>query len=680
MYKIIFFSILFGASLSVASCSDGVKLYVAPGGDDRYPGTETQPLKSLESAKQAVNTILKEKPGQKVTVYFKGGVYPMEQTVRFTAEDSGSEQAPIVYRAAEGEEPIFLGSKIINRWTVANDTDTETRLAASVRGKVYVADLYATGITDFGDPTAAGKRPDLVCNGQLQTLARWPDENFVHAGKAKGATTLPNTYTAVHGTKEGVFEYTDPRQNRWALEHDVRLGGYWYWDWSDEFQTVDKLDTISRVVYLREPFHHYGYKDSLRYFGLNLFCEINRPGEWYLNRQTGKIYWYPPEGIDPSKAEVFLTCFHEPYMLEVTDCSYMTYKGLTFREGRGSAVRIENGSNNLLSGCRIERFGRDGVHVQGGTRHGISGCFLSTFGYGGIKIVGGDRRTLTPADHFVENTVVEYFSLFQRTYEPAVHLDGCGMRIAHNAFRYSSSSAMRLEGNDFLIEYNHVSHVVNESDDQGGIDVFYNPSYRGVVIRYNRWSDIAGGTRHGAAGIRFDDMISGMMVFGNLFERCGAVSFGAVQIHGGKDNIIRNNVFHQCLAAVSFSPWAEERWQKELENPGIRGKIYEEVDIRSELYKQKYPELRNDIRLNPNVNTIEDNLLIDCEKEFIRHNGKQIEKNNTKIVSGGKDFVSLCTPKELAKYGLQPVPVEKMGVQDNQWWSKLRNDGDGRSK
>ena len=57
---------------------------------------------------------------------------------------------------------------------------------------------------------------------------------------------------------------------------------------------------------------------------------------------------------------------------------------------------------------------------------------------------------------------------------------------------------MRLEGNDFIIEYNEIAHVVNESDDQGGLDMWNNPSYRGNIIRYNRWSDIQGGTNHGA--------------------------------------------------------------------------------------------------------------------------------------------------------------------------------------
>ena len=620
----------------------------------------------MEGARQAVHAQRTAHPGKKVTVYFKEGVYPMEQTVRLSADDSGSERAPVVYSAMKGEIPIFTGGKSLTQWTKAKETPELERLEPQVRDKIYVCDLTAAGITRFGDPTDAGKRPELICNGRLQMLARWPDKGFVHAGKAKGATELPKTYINVHGTKEGVFEYKDARMDRWAQEEDIRLGGYWYWDWSDQFQKVVSWDTATRIVSLAEPYHGYGYKDSLRYFGLNLFCEIDQPGEWYLQRSTGKLYWYPPEDIDPGKADVSLTCFDAPYMLELGDCSYITFEGLTFREGRGSAVRITGGTNVLLSGCRIERFGRDGVHITDGTHHGVTGCFLSDFGHGGFKIKGGDRKTLTPCEHYVEHTVVENFSLFQRTYEPALHLDGCGIRIANNRFCNSSSSAMRLEGNDFIIEYNEVSKVVNESDDQGGIDVFYNPSYRGVVIRYNRWSDIAGGTLHGAAGIRFDDMISGMWVYGNLFERCGARHFGGVQIHGGKDNRIENNVFYRCPFAVTFSPWGEERWLRSLDSEVIRKKIYSDVDINSDIYRKKYPELQ-DIRLNADVNSITDNLMISCEGMFYNLKDNQLVRNNTETEANGKPIEAFCTQEELSKYGLQPIPVEKIGPKENRW-------------
>ena len=657
--------ILTGIIFLIASCSEGVKLYVSPDGNDAGLGTVDKPLRTLEGARQFAGTARIKHPHKKITVYFKGGEFLLEKAVKLSAGDSGSEKAPIVYKAMEGEIPVFTGGKSLSQWTKLTDETALKRLSPLVHGKIFVCDLASAGITHFGDPTEAGQRPELICNGRLQMLARWPNKDFVHAGVTKGETELPKTYMNVHGTKEGVFEYLDAYQDRWANEDDIRLGGYWYWDWSDQYQKVVEWDAGKRIVRLDEPYHSYGYKDSLRYFGLNLFCEIDQPGEWYLNRSTGKLYWYPPEGIDPLKAEVGLTCFSDSFMVELNDCSYITFEGLTFREGRGSAFKIEGGANNLLSGCRIERFGLDGVHITGGAGHGVSGCFLSAFGHGGFKIKGGDRKTLTPCNHFVEHTVVDNFSLFQRTYEPAIYLSGCGMRIANNRFTNSSSSAMRLDGNDFIIEYNEVSQVVNESDDQGGIDMWYNPSYRGVVIRYNHWSDITGGTECGAAGIRFDDMISGMLVYGNLFERCGAVLFGGVQIHGGKDNRIENNIFYECAFAVSFSPWGEKRWLQQLDSEVIREKIYSDVDINSEIYLKKYPELK-EIRMNADVNSVTDNLMISCKKMF-RSPQKNVMRNNTELEANGKSIEAFCTNDELVKYGLQPIPVEKIGPKNNLW-------------
>ncbi|MDR2138898.1 MAG: right-handed parallel beta-helix repeat-containing protein [Tannerella sp.] len=658
--------ILMACAMFLVSCSGEVRLYVAPDGDDSHGGTRSEPLRTFEGAQRAVRMALKKRPGRKVTVLFKGGEYPVRQAVSLTAEDAGSPDAPVIYRAVDGETPVFSGSSVLAHWTKADGAELPEGLEASARDKIYVTDLHAAGITDFGDPTEAGKRPELICNGQLQTLARWPNEGFVRAGSARGATPCPATYIGEHGTREGVFEYLNPSLHRWTEEEDVRLGGYWYWDWKDEFQRVERLDTATHTVYLREPYHLYGYRDSLRYFGLNLFCETDHPGEWYLNRTTGRLYWYPPEGVDPEQAEVRLTCLADRYMLTLDSCSHLTLEGLTFRDGRGTAILIRGGAHNLLSGCRIERFGRDGVHIYEGTEHGVTGCYLSTFGHGGFKITGGDRRTLTPAGHFVAHTVVENFSVFQRTYEPAVHLTGCGIRIANNRFCNSSSSAMRLEGNDFLIEYNEISRVVNESDDQGGIDIFYNPSYRGIEIRYNRWSDIAGGTRHGAAGVRFDDMISGMRVFGNLFERCGAHHFGGVQIHGGKDNRIENNLFYHCPFAVSCSPWSEERWLRELDSPTLREKLYEQVDIRSEIYLQKYPELAN-LRQGVNANTVADNLVISCGQVFSSPPEALVDRNNTVLDAEGKPIEAFCTDAELARYGLKPIPVAAIGPGNNRW-------------
>ena len=658
--------VLIGISIALLFSAKEMQIYVSPTGNDQNPGTLTAPLKTIEKASEMIRVLRNQSPEKAVVVSVGGGIYPLEKPVILTAEHSGSNNAPVIYKAVEGEKPVFTGSVSLKNWKQLSNTEKLKILAPEVNGKVYVVDLQAAGISDFGDPTDIGKRPELFCNGKLQTLARWPNNGFTKAGLSKGKTALPPTYTKERGTVEGIFEYTNKLLDRWSNEKDVRLGGYWYWDWSDEFQKVDKVDANSRTLYLKEPYHNYGYKDSLRYFALNLFCELNQPGEWYLDRTEGLLYWYPPKEVNLLNDEVTLSVFGSPYMLEMRNCSYLKIQGLTFQEGRGSAILVNEGNNCLISDCLVERFGSDGIHIVDGFQNGISGCLIRTLGCGGIRIKGGDRKTLTPANHFIEQTVVEDFSLFKRTYQPAVHIDGCGIRLSNNRFRNSSSSAMRLEGNDCIIEYNQISRVVNESDDQGGIDIFYNPSYRGNVIRYNHWSDIAGGTRHGAAGVRLDDMISGVLIFGNVFERCGVLNFGAVQIHGGKDNLVENNLFYKCFAAVSCSSWGLERWLKTLDTPVIQKKIYEEVDINSLLYQKKYPELKN-LRLNADQNTVKNNLMVDCDQPFLRKSKSMIEENNQAVESEGKGIEVFCNSKILKQYGLKAIPFQQIGPKKNQW-------------
>ncbi|MFQ8807344.1 MAG: right-handed parallel beta-helix repeat-containing protein [Alistipes indistinctus] len=96
-------------------------------------------------------------------------------------------------------------------------------------------------------------------------------------------------------------------------------------------------------------------------------------------------------------------------MAELDSCSHVILRGLTFEESRGSGVLITGGESCLLDGVRISGMGRDGVNIKGGSNHGIRSCLLRQLGFSGIQIEGGDRRTLTPAGHFVENSVVETF-------------------------------------------------------------------------------------------------------------------------------------------------------------------------------------------------------------------------------------------------------------------------------
>ena len=85
--------------ISICVPSFALELYVAPTGHDDNPGTKGRPFATITCARDAVRQTKKTSKGS-ITVYIRGGTYYLNEPLVFTAEDSGSEQAPVVYRSA----------------------------------------------------------------------------------------------------------------------------------------------------------------------------------------------------------------------------------------------------------------------------------------------------------------------------------------------------------------------------------------------------------------------------------------------------------------------------------------------------------------------------------------------------------------------------------------------------
>ncbi len=638
----------------------GKVFYVAPNGSDTADGSQRKPFRTLERARDAVRSLKQSRAGELprggVRIVIGGGEYPWEQTLRLTSEDSGTTSMPIVYQVEPGRTAVFRGGVRITAWRPISEAKIRDKLDVKIRDRVLETDLKALGIKDLGDATSLRRCPELFVNGKPQTLARWPNEGFVKTGVILGKDTF-KIWNRIEGCRDGKFTYVEDRPNHWLDEPDVRLYGYWFWDWFEEFQKVASIDPDAQTFTLSRPYSNYGYRKDQRYYALNVFRELDIEGEWYLDRRTATAYWLAPEGIEVSKAETVLSVFDQPF-ITMTDVEHVILRGLTLQEGRGNGIHISGGADCLVDNCTIQRLGGDAIVVEGGERHGIFGCTMHTLGCGSMRVTGGDRQTLTPGRHFVENCRVFDISRLKRTYAPAVHLDGCGNRVAHNMFEDIPSSALRIEGNDHLIELNVIRNVVRESDDQGGLDMFGNPLYRGVVIRWNRWSDIRGGTENGAAGVRLDDMISGVAVYGNLFERCGNVHFGGIQIHGGKENVVEGNLFIDCFAGLSFSRWGEKRWLESIE------RFLPQAD--KPPYLNRYPELVN-LKANADVNIICRNVFAQCGSAFLRNGQVQETALNaithkpfdeTQAAHGQKSPGNVELLRPLL---FEPIPIDEIG-------------------
>ena len=663
----------------------GHVFHVAPGGDDSNAGTREKPFATLERARDTARALRESGrwPDGGVAIRIAGGRYPVTRTFALSGGDSGSAGAPLVFVAEDpADPPRFDGGVRLGEFSPVSDSAVRERLPAESRDSVVEADLRSAGITNLPTLILGGfssghgfrTRPvqELFFDGEAMPLSRWPNEGFEKLAGVHGPT--PKDAHGMKGCAEGVVSYDGDRPARWTRETDGFLYGYWFWTWADSYERIESIDPAARRIALAKPWHHYGFRKGASWCAVNLIAEIDRPGEWCIDRAALKLYFLPPS--DPAGAEVVLSRFEEP-MLRAENLEHVVFSGLVWEHGAADAVEIRNGTNVVFSGCTVRHFAGDGLRVDGGTSNTVRSCDVYSMGRGGMAVSGGDRKTLRVGGHRVENCHIHHLSRLHHTYTPAVILSGVGHRIAHCLVHDVASSAFRVGGNDHLVELSEVCDVVTESDDQGGIDMWGNATFRGNVFRHNYWHHIGNWRREaadlpvGRAGIRLDDAISGVTIRGNIFHRCGGGmhGFGGVQIHGGKGNAVDGNLFSHCGAAVSFSPWEQSRWE-EFVKDAMRS---DEIDPR--LYLERYPALTN-LATDANVNDLWRNWVWRCD-EFTRRGragsiqmaGNVVENGTAEAFVDAEhgDFRLKPGARLPACLGPETIPFERIGLQADEF-------------
>jgi hypothetical protein len=211
-----------------------------------------------------------------------------------------------------------------------SDAAVLARLDPAARGKVLQADLKAIGVTNLGEVAPNGKKAEVFFNGKPLVLARWPNDDFVKVGDLLG--DKPMKTHGIPGNQVGKFTCEGDRPNRWVGEKDPWVHGYWFWDWSEQYQRVESIDPGQHAIALAPPHHTYGYRKGQRYYALNLLAELDSPGEWYLDRQQGMLYLWPPEPIE--KADVIFSVLESP-LVSLNGAAHVVLDGLTLEATRG---------------------------------------------------------------------------------------------------------------------------------------------------------------------------------------------------------------------------------------------------------------------------------------------------------------------------------------------------------
>jgi len=582
------FVLLAAASLTLAPAPAApVELHVSPRGNDAWsgrakdPGAPNGPFATLARAQQEIRALKAAGAAGGVTVYVRGGTYYLAQTLSLGAEDSGTPEAPVVIRAYSAEKPVLVGGRKITGCRPYKD-------------KIVQCDLKPLGLADV-------YFRQLFFRGERQVLARCPNQDPKDPHGGTWAYVM-----AVEGDDNKTeFTYAADVEHNWAKPQEAEVCLFPGFDWAWNRIPVKQIVRAERKIVLAGP-TSYALRVGDRYYVQNVKEELDSPGEWYLDKQTAMLYFWPPADLaaGPLVAPTLRT------IVEMKGAHHVTLRGFTLEACDGDAVTMTDCEKCLVAQNVVRNTGAAGIVISGGKESGAAGNDIHAVGGCGVSLGGGDRKTLTPAGNFATNNYIHHNGVYHRTYNGGVNCSGVGNIVSHNLIHDCPHAGLNLSGNDNLIEFNRVHHVNLQSADTGGI-YFCSRDWtqRGNIIRYNDFHDSGGfgkawrssrpGTiefsyPHFTWGIYLDDPTTGTLVYGNIVYHA---AYSAMHNHGGRDNTWENNIIVDCpaLAAGMLDPnWGE--W------PPIYQRL-NEARYPGSPYLQKYPELANYADTHPEAMT-----------------------------------------------------------------------------
>lgn len=574
--------IAFAMAIVAVASLQASEFYLKPGASDGN-GTKDSPFGSFAAAQRAVRMAVADTsaPSGAVTVTVLDGSYFIDKPVRFARHDSGTALHPVVWRAqTRGGVRLTGGVPVPKLEKLSSGDPNWSRVTAEARSRVRVADLKASGISDYGVVKASGvggPYMELVWNGRFQTLARWPNDGWT--GIAHGVVCKTNVVES--------FQYADDRISSWTAEPAPYGNGFFAYNWAASRVAFESIDPTTKTIRQKGRGSVYGYSKIGFWYGYNLLCELDAPGEYYIDRERGRLYFYPPsmqDGAAPLDCE--LTATDELFGL--ANASKLEFEGFRIESFRDRGVSMSGCSGIRFADCSFANIGAVAVTAWHCRDCRIAGCDIAWCGSGGVSMEGGDAQTLSHGNLVVENCHIHHFALISLAYAPAVKAWGCGNAVRNCTIHDGPHVAIFFGGRENEFLRNEIHSVCLESGETGAIYTGRDWTYCGNRIEANYIHDIKSLRSQPNRAIMLDDGCAGMTIASNRFVN---VTEGVSL--SGIGNVVENNLFISNFPPVCvWQDWSKpEDWKNPNHTDPTLLRRFDEVPVHEEPWKSKYPYL-----------------------------------------------------------------------------------------
>lgn len=600
--------------------------------------------------------------GEMIDIYLRGGVYYLQNTVRLSAWNG---DVPLKISAYRKEKVRLTGGVDIplSAMETASDSFVSQVIDKPETGKILQYDLTKSGITDYGVISRRGHvitanqvaQAEVSLNGTTQQLAAWPNGEF--KGLVEIKTPGKRTQSEIANGCSFTVDFDRPSQ--WSDQDEVWLSGTIAANFFNDYYPMQSFDAETRTVTLREGAVTKGYTKPFFRFE-NVPEELDAPGEYYIDRTNGILYFYPPEGTDKNaKLTVTMT---PTDLIRIENSSNITFENLTLDNGRKSAITGANTGGVTVRNCDIYGFGEHGIRLTETVRARIEGCRIHDVGQNGVMLRGGDIGKAVSGENVIYNNDIYRFARLERGYRSGVNIErpSVGVTVERNHIHDGPHSGLIYYGVNHKILGNEIDNVVKECHDMGAIYAYVSdcPWERGNVIQGNYFHDLGqqvflGQKQMNIPAVYNDNNGCGLTVTENLFYNIGTERSNSVcgVMAQGTYNKINRNLFVDCSGTYygngTYKPDAKYTKYK-TDNDGnsvettINGILYskfeKDLNTRLPVYKAHFPELERFFEEHPSAvqtNEFKENMIINVDSHLSTYN----QDLNEEGFRGAKELV-----------------------------------------
>ncbi len=513
-------------------------IYVSPSGSDEGDGSFENPLATIYAAKE----LAEEKDGG-VTVYFRQGTYTLFDTVCF----SSAGKSGVTFKAYNNENVVFTAG-------VPYSGFEECTVNGVKALKKYV-----------------GKGADFnILFNEKTTLnrTRYPESGYFYINGVDDRYCINPDLKVDADFHKGYTAFTADKKDIPSMKNadDVVVRVLHFW--KDEMLNIKSYDPSTGLLRFTKP-SSMTFHENERYFLQNVFEALDKPGEWYLDKPEGVLYYIPQNG--ETAQNLTLWGGETETLISVDGADGIKFENIVFR-GNGfkvpeqrdfsqaafdapACVLCKNAKGFEIRNCEFRDIAACAVFLGENAQDcAVDSCVFENIGAQAVYIKGENLEENDPRVTKRIDVTNNLISGYGRVFFNAVGIliihantvNACNNEICDGY--YTAISAGWVWGYSHSVTFNNkicnnLIYNIGQGwlSDMGGIYTLGNQ--KGTVLSGNVIHNVAadpGEGGYGGWGIYLDEGSSYILVENNLTYACGSDGY---HLHYGSDNTVRNNIF-----------------------------------------------------------------------------------------------------------------------------------------